>query len=567
MAIDFPQIDYVSRDYASFKQDMIDLIPIHVPEWTNLTESDFGIVLIELFAHTADSLAYYQDRQANEAFITTAQLRKSIIDLSKLIDYQLSGATPASAQLSLTIDPDPLDRVLAVGTKWSTEAAGVEDAVFFELLTATLVPALAIALDVDVVEGESQSEAIGVSTGLPSQLFPLSQTPVIQPSVSNPDTIIISVDEGSGFVVWTRTDNIIGELSTAQVWYFEVDENDIITIRFGDGTTGKIPAINADIKAEYRKGGGERGIVGAGTITLPVSVPTYVTASTNPASSSGGEDRETIEHARVFGPASLRRQNRAVTEEDYKTLAETFPGVLLAGVSTVVTLLIANVNIHVLPTGGGVATQQLLDDLKDFIDTVKVATTQVLTFPADLPLVDISVDINAIPTFTNAAVDSIVNSTIAAFFTPGELAFGQRVNLGDIYKLIEDVDGVNYSNISKLTLVPVIRTVVATGDASIANVLPTAAITEETWTIDFTSPTAFTVTGSVSGLQVNTGTLDNSYANDAATLSFIINAGGSPMVLGDKFTIRTSLNLGNILFDSTEIATLGVVTLNVTGGV
>ena len=85
--LDTAQCDYTSRDYASFKQDMLNLIATRVPEWTNLTESDFGIVLMELFCFMGDSLAYYQDRQANEAFLPTAQLRQSIIDLCYLIGY------------------------------------------------------------------------------------------------------------------------------------------------------------------------------------------------------------------------------------------------------------------------------------------------------------------------------------------------------------------------------------------------------------------------------------------------------------------------------------------------
>ena len=64
-------IDYLARDYASFRRALIDLIPSKLPEWTDRSEADFGVVLIELFAYMADILSYYQDRIANEAFLTT----------------------------------------------------------------------------------------------------------------------------------------------------------------------------------------------------------------------------------------------------------------------------------------------------------------------------------------------------------------------------------------------------------------------------------------------------------------------------------------------------------------
>src|SRR6185369_4828268 len=71
-------IDYLARDYNSFRQALIDLIPAKLPEWTDRSEADFGIVLIELFAYMADILSYYQDRVANEAFLNTEQERRSV---------------------------------------------------------------------------------------------------------------------------------------------------------------------------------------------------------------------------------------------------------------------------------------------------------------------------------------------------------------------------------------------------------------------------------------------------------------------------------------------------------
>ncbi|MBW2662040.1 MAG: hypothetical protein JRD93_08665 [Deltaproteobacteria bacterium] len=53
-------IDYIAKDYESFKQEMIDLIPNKLPNWTDRSEADFGIVLIEIFAYMADILSYYQ---------------------------------------------------------------------------------------------------------------------------------------------------------------------------------------------------------------------------------------------------------------------------------------------------------------------------------------------------------------------------------------------------------------------------------------------------------------------------------------------------------------------------
>src|SRR6478736_8267731 len=94
-------IDYMARDYGSFLQSMRALIPEKMPQWTDYeSEADFGNVLLQLFAHMGDILSYYQDRIANESFLSTARTRRSVIDHLRLIGYELATAVPAAASLS-----------------------------------------------------------------------------------------------------------------------------------------------------------------------------------------------------------------------------------------------------------------------------------------------------------------------------------------------------------------------------------------------------------------------------------------------------------------------------------
>jgi hypothetical protein len=99
-------IDYLSRDFSSFRKALVDLIPAKLPEWTDRSEADFGVVLIELFAYMGDILSYYQDRLANESFLNTARERRSVIDHLRLIGYEPQSAAPASAALSAVVGND-----------------------------------------------------------------------------------------------------------------------------------------------------------------------------------------------------------------------------------------------------------------------------------------------------------------------------------------------------------------------------------------------------------------------------------------------------------------------------
>ena len=49
-------IDYLTKDYASFRQALLDFIPTRLPGWTERSEADIGMMLLELFAATADNL-------------------------------------------------------------------------------------------------------------------------------------------------------------------------------------------------------------------------------------------------------------------------------------------------------------------------------------------------------------------------------------------------------------------------------------------------------------------------------------------------------------------------------
>jgi hypothetical protein len=97
-----PAIDYLAKDYASFRQALLDLIPVLAPQWKERNPSDLGIALVELLAHAGDNLSYYQDAIANEAYLETARQRISIRRHSRLVDYCMHDG--ASARAFVQID-------------------------------------------------------------------------------------------------------------------------------------------------------------------------------------------------------------------------------------------------------------------------------------------------------------------------------------------------------------------------------------------------------------------------------------------------------------------------------
>ena len=90
-------IDYLAKDYASFRQALLDRITEINPEWKERSPADLGIALVELLAYAGDHLSYYQDAVANEAYLETARQRISVRRHARLIDYRMHDGASAAA--------------------------------------------------------------------------------------------------------------------------------------------------------------------------------------------------------------------------------------------------------------------------------------------------------------------------------------------------------------------------------------------------------------------------------------------------------------------------------------
>ncbi|HKC66278.1 MAG TPA: hypothetical protein VKB86_21725, partial [Pyrinomonadaceae bacterium] len=73
-----PVIDYLAKDYDSFRHAMIAAMMQRVPNWEPSSEADLDQVLLELFSAAADELSDYQDRVMNEAYLSSARKRVSL---------------------------------------------------------------------------------------------------------------------------------------------------------------------------------------------------------------------------------------------------------------------------------------------------------------------------------------------------------------------------------------------------------------------------------------------------------------------------------------------------------
>lgn len=104
-------IDYLAKDYESFRTLLLDRLATTLPAWRERHAADVGIALVEAMAYAADELSYYQDAVATEAYLRTARRRISVRRHVRLVDYYLHEGLNARAWLTVWTDRDtpPVD--------------------------------------------------------------------------------------------------------------------------------------------------------------------------------------------------------------------------------------------------------------------------------------------------------------------------------------------------------------------------------------------------------------------------------------------------------------------------
>jgi hypothetical protein len=112
-----PQINYLAKDYGSFRTLILDRLNQLLPSWGATSEADLGVALAEVIAYKGDYLSYQQDAIATEAYIETARSRVSLRRHARLVDYHVHDGCNARTWIQLRVAGNPgqaifLDRTL-----------------------------------------------------------------------------------------------------------------------------------------------------------------------------------------------------------------------------------------------------------------------------------------------------------------------------------------------------------------------------------------------------------------------------------------------------------------------
>ena len=462
-----PVFDFTARDYDSILAALVAAVQANPAlEGFDTSPGNPDMAVLEALAQQGDYLSYLLNANALEAFLSRARLRQSVIDHCAAIDYRLATASPARVSVRFTLTrpggyPDAV--TFPAGTQVSTE----DGSVTYELDAALTLAPYATTATGACTEGRTIAES---TTGASPSSTPDGQTYTTGQTAFLWDSEAVVV----GAAPWTRVDNFLNSTSTSRHYRITLDTDDRATLIFGDGTNGARPTEAATINVTYRVGGGVRGRVRrtklksiSGSFTSDGAEPVDVTV-TNLGDSSGGEDRETLAHAKIAAPMALRATTRTVSREDFEIHAMEVSGVSRALCNTRnedAGIAYLDHRVYVVPTtvvsGSGIPDATLLAAVRAYltdpypagrprgaVDALHVVSAQYLgqTVAATLHLLP---DVGT----TDTDMQALAVAALVALFDPRALRgdedvfrvqFGEPIHRSEIIDALQSIAGVHY---------------------------------------------------------------------------------------------------------------------------
>jgi predicted phage baseplate assembly protein len=306
--------------------------------------------------------------------------------------------------------------------------------------------------------GETKREVLGSGKGAQAfQKFVLKQAPLTYVSAPTPAGVASTLQLRVNDVLWDESPTLYRRPPSARIFVTRRDDDGKTTAQFGDGITGaRLPSGIENVSATYRVGLGLAGMVKAKQISVLLSRPLGLKEVENPLPASGGGDPENRDQARENAPVTVLTLDRIVSLQDFEDYVRSYPGIgkaqassLWQGENKIVHLTIAGAD------GNPVSTiSDLYKNLKGSIDSARAPGPPV-EVGSFIPLsFNIQAKLSITRGYLGEKVRAAVSEALIAAFSFHSRSFGQAVTKGELYRVIQTVDGVEAVDLDYLYLSP-----------------------------------------------------------------------------------------------------------------
>lgn len=398
----------------------------------------------------------------NESFLTSAQLRSSVVSHAETLGYYPRSKTGSSA--TVTIKAATSDTVTASHTlpANTTFTATVDDVVYtFQTLENYIASndgsgnfvykTTAGSDNIVIKEGSQKTKTFIVGDTADNQVYIIPE--------DNIDTSTISVKvfdttTGSTFTTYTDIQKQVRINTDSTVFIVRESPNGFFELTFSDGNVlGKSPKAGNKIEVKYltTKGGSANNATSfSANSKVTINSVDYALTVTKVSNSAGGAEKETIESIKANAPVAFATQQRLVTAEDYKALilqrySSTVEDVIAWGGNDNVPATYGNVYVALkFKTGVTAATQTSTKDniksqLANNLGIMSIDT--IFATPRDT-FIEIATTFNFDPDLTGDTIETTqtnIQNTVNQFFTDNLNKFGATFRKSVLLAKIDDL--------------------------------------------------------------------------------------------------------------------------------
>ena len=482
-------IDYAATDFLSLKTALINYIKASYPlDYQNFSESDLGMMLIEVIAYMGAVMSLKADLLANENYIATATNRFNVQKLLELVGIRMRGPTSALASSKVTLETSssapnlvirpqarvislvsPLDGAPISYTLYKVVAGQIDDindtgSVIIYPEEATVPSNPTVWENTILLEG-----ALVVQTGSFGgfdvvKSIALEQGPVVDGSV---EVFVTAPADSGASGTYNQVESIyFASGATDNIFQVNLNSNFGGEVIFGDGIAATAPPPGALYTILYRVGGGVRGNLQESFINSVMTLYQGNLSNSgiqgtveNFTLATGGADAETVGHAKKYGPLFFKSQDRLVTLEDYLAQGNKY----ISNYSTVgkVTASVrkayssANIiDVYVLEKASPLQLQKASSSFKmgllDFLNQKKMLTDELVIVDGLIRTVDLVITVKCDRELEpqEEVIKTKTRNVLLNYFNVDNTEFGRDLSMADLMKFIfTEVDDVRYTTI------------------------------------------------------------------------------------------------------------------------
>ena len=434
----------------------------------NFEGSGFAI-LLDILAYNTHYLGFNANMLANEMYLDSADIRKNIVSLAKMLNYTPSSVRAPVADIGIEVnDATGSTLTLNKGTIFTTSVNGVS----YQYLTnedyiITPLNGVYNFSNVEIYEGTLVTYRYTVDVNDTDQKF------IIQSENADTTTLKVSVQNSSNDTttnIYSLAGGYNNVTDTSKVYFLQETDEGKFEVYFGDGVLGAALQDGNIIILEYIVTNRDESN-GASLFSLQTTIGGFsdVTITTNSVS-QGGSAAESKESIRFNAPLSYSAQNRAVTTTDYETILRSiYPNALSVsawGGEDDETPVYGTVKIAIKAASGSTLTTSTKQNIITALKPYNVASVRPVIVDPEITSVIITSTVKYDSRLTTKTADTLKSNILTTLTNYNTNTLQRFDGVFRYSKIVGLIDNTDTSIVSNITTVKMRKTFTPTLNSS-----------------------------------------------------------------------------------------------------